>query len=240
MSNTRRLLGIVLDKENCRENDQIIFFYTQEAGKIEILIRGGRKVNSKLAPIVAEPFALIRLVIVPGRNNFHLIGGEVEESFKDILQNEKKIIQINALFKKINKLVKTQSDSKIFPLILKFLERINEQPAEKIGIIISAFLIKFLTFLGYRPEIRRCLICSKIPLEKEIVFNPIKGGIVCLKHGLEPNDETGGIKINQGVLNILQKLLYRDFDYLISQDFDQKDLLAAGKTIKRFFNWHLS
>lgn len=239
MANTRHLFGIVLDRKNHQENDQIIFFYSREAGKTEILIRGGRKINSKLAPIVAEPFALLDLVVAAGRNNFHLIGGEVKKSFRGIYQSEKKINQVNILFKKISGLINNQSDQKIFPLILKFLEKMDRLSEEKIKIIINAFLIKFLAFLGYCPEIRKCLICGMIPGDKEIVFDPVKGGILCLRHALDPNMESRGIKINQGIMDVLQSLLYRDFNTLINRNFKQEDLSMAVKTLKEFFNWHL-
>lgn len=239
MSRTRRLQGIVLNKENHREDNQIISFYSQEAGKIEILIRGARKINSKLAPIIAEPFALLKLVIAAGKNNFHLIGGEVEESFKGIFRDEKKIIQTNALLKKIDKLIKTQPDQKVFSLILKFLKKINHLPPDKLRGINNAFLIKFLAFLGYRPEIRKCLVCRQLPREKEMIFNLTKGGIVCLKHDLKDEDADEKTRIKREVLNVLQKLLYQDFDSLIKQDIVQNDLQTAENVIKRFFDWHM-
>lgn len=239
MSRTRRLQGIILNKENHREDNQIISFYSQEAGKIEILIRGARKINSKLAPIVAEPFALLKLVIAEGKNNFHLIGGEVKESFRGIFRDEKKIIQTNALLKKIDKLIKTQPDQKVFSLILKFLRKINHLPPDKLRGINNAFLIKFLAFLGYRPEIKKCLVCRQLPLEREMIFNLTKGGIVCLKHDLKDEDAGEKTRIKREVLNVLQKLLYQDFDSLIKQDIVQNDLQTAENVIKRFFDWHM-
>ena len=241
MARTLHLLGVVLAKENWRENDRIISFYSQESGKVEILVRGARKINSKLAPVLSEPFALLRLVVVPGKNFAHLIGGEVKEHFKKILKDKEKVIRVNTLFKQVNKLVKPQkSDSKIFSLIVKFLEKICQLPREKIQIVNNAFLIKFLAFLGYRPEIKHCLVCRQIPQKKELTFNLDKGGIVCSRHNLEDNQNNQIIKINQKVLEVLQKLLYKDFDSLIKQNFVQKDFLTAQKVIKKFFNWHLN
>ncbi len=239
MSRTQHLLGIVLAKENLRENDQVISFYSQESGKLEILVRGARKINSKLAPIISEPFALLSLVVVLGKNYNHLIGGEVKERFKNIIIDEQKIIQTNTLLKRINQSIKSQPDKKIFPLILKFLKTINKISLSKLRIINHAFLIKFLAFSGYCPEIKTCLVCYQIPKEKEIIFNLEKGGIICSKHGLDNNINNQQIKINSKVLIILQKLLYQNFDYLIQQDFSQKDLETAEKVVKMFFNWHL-
>ncbi|MBU4369839.1 DNA repair protein RecO [Patescibacteria group bacterium] len=246
MSRTRHLLGIVLAKENWRENDQIISFYSQESGKLEILVRGARKINSKLAPLISEPFALLDLVVAQGKNYTHLIGGEVKERFKNIITEEQKIIQTNTLLKRINQLIKPQLDKKIFLLILKFLKKINQIPLNKIRIINHAFLIKFLAFSGYCPEIKICLVCHQIPQGEEIIFNLEKGGIVCLpcqqaglKYKLDDNQNNQQIKITKQTLNVLQKFLYQDFNSLIQQNFVQKDLQVAEKVIKLFFNWHL-
>ncbi len=240
MASTRHLFGIVLDRKNHQENDQIIFFYSREAGRVEIMVRGRRKINSKLAPVIAEPFAALDLVVAPGRNNFHLIGGEVKKSFPGLYGSEAKIIRINALFKRISGLINNQSDQKIFPLMLKFLEKMEHLPEEKIGIVINAFLIKFLAFSGYCPQIKKCLICGKTPGGGEIVFDPVKGGIICSKHEREADADLHGIKINQGILDVLQNLLYRDFDALINRSFAPNDFSVAAKTLKEFFNWHLA
>jgi len=246
MSRTRHLLGIVLAKENWRENDQIISFYSQESGKSKIFVRGACKINSKLAPLISEPFALLDLVVVTGKNHTHLIGGEVKEHCKNIITEEKKIIKTNTLLKQINLSIKSQPDKKIFLLILKFLKTIDQAPLNKIRIINHAFLIKFLAFSGYCPEIKTCLVCSHVPQEEEIIFNLEKGGIICLpcwqaglKHGLEDNINNQQIRINVKALIVFQKLLYQDFKSLIQQNFVQSDFQIVEKVIKLFFNWHL-
>ena len=239
MSRTQHLLGIVLAKENWKEKDKMISFYSQESGKLEIFVRGSCKINSKLAPLISEPFALLDLVVALGKSRPHLIGGEVKERFKNIITEEQKIIQTNTLLKRINQLIKPQPDKKIFLLILKFLKIIDQIPLNKTKIINSAFLIKFLAFSGYCPEIKNCLVCYQSPQEEKIIFNLEKGGIICLKHKLDDNTNNQQIKINIKALRVLQKLLYQDFDSLIQQNFIQKDLQIAEKVIKLFFSWHL-
>ncbi len=236
MARTQHLSGIVLARENWRENDRIISFYSQESGKIKILVRGGRKINSKLAPVISEPFVLLKLVVVPGKNFAHLIGGEVKEHFKKVLENKERISQINALLKQVNELIRPQKpDLKIFSLINKFIKKVGQLSKEKTQIINNAFLIKLLAFLGYRPEIKRCVICQKADI-KHGYFDFEKGGMVCRGH--ESNSEHAA-EISGSVLKILQKLLYKDFDFLTKQKFNHKDLQTAEKVIDRFYQWHV-
>ena len=44
------MLAFTLQRQNFRENDQIISFYTKEAGRIEPVARGVKKIVSKNAP----------------------------------------------------------------------------------------------------------------------------------------------------------------------------------------------
>lgn len=239
MSETTHLKGFVLARENYKEDDQIIFFYSQEVGKIEIFVRGGRKINSKLLPVIAEPFAFLNLVTVKGGFRTHLIGGETKEHFYEILKNDFKAIKTGILLKKVNRLIKHQPDKKIFFLIYQFLRRINEISADKIAIINSAFLIKILAFLGYRPELKVCLFCRKKPVNQELFFDFNKGGIFCQNHGLEIDNYQARLRISQNVLDILQKLLYQDFNFLAKEKFQLKDFQNAETIVKKFFEWHL-
>jgi DNA repair protein RecO (recombination protein O) len=241
MSETNRLSGIVLNKINYLENDQIIDFYTLEKGKVEILVRGGRKINSKLAPIVTEPFSLLVLTVAAGKNYFHLIGGEKKQRFLGILERKSQSLKLYSLFKKIDQLIKSEPDKKIFSLIIKFLEVIDQSSEKSFLAVTNAFLIKFLSFLGYRPEIKKCLICQKEIKGLKMFFNFRKGGVVCLHHPLDKNfEKTEAIIINQTLLNILQKLLYQNFSLIIKNSFKETDLVKTGNLIKKFFVWHLN
>jgi len=241
MSGTNRLLGIVLNKINYLENDQIIDFYTLEKGKVEILVRGGRKINSKLAPIIAEPFTLLVLTVADGKNYFHLIGGEKKQRFLGILKRKSQSFKLHSLFKKINQLIKSEPDKKVFSLIIRFLEVIDQSPEIKFLALNNAFLIKFLSFLGYRPEIRKCLICQKEIRALKMFFNFRKGGTICLRHPFDKDfEKTEAMIIDQTLLNILQKLLYQNFNFIIKDSFQETDLKKTGNLIKKFFIWHLN
>jgi len=244
MRESNRLVGIILNSKIFRENDRIISFYTKELGKIEILVRSARKIVSKLAPLIAEPFVLVELTVAPGQNFYHLVGGRIKKNFKHIFNNYTKIIKTSFLLKRIDELVKLKkAEPKIFALINKWLEEVNKLPEDRIEIINSAFLIKLLSFLGYQPELKKCLICGKtidnfliqrFVKPKSLYFNFQKGGVVCLEHG---PDELQ-VKINFETLKILQNFLYRDFNFLEKQKFNPKSILTAKILIKKFLSWH--
>ena len=235
---TSHLNGIILESQNFRENDRVLIFYSQELGKVEILVRGARKIKSKLNPFVS-PFALLELVVAPGKSFYHLIGGEVKKYFKGVSGDYKKIIQATNLFRRISVLINLhRPDPKISVLLIRFLEKIDKINPEKVQIIYYACLIKLLSLLGYRPEIKQCFDCRKDAklLGENIYFDFEKGGICCVKCR---ENRISATKINSKILEILHNLLYKNFDYLENWHFDEKSFLVAQNIIKKFYRWHL-
>lgn len=245
MTSGEYITGIVLAKKDRKEFDTVISFYSQEYGKVEILVRSARKITSKLAPLVSEPFALVKLKVVRGKRYYHLIGGEAQERFKNIYTDYLKMSRIAHVFNSINAIVKFKKpDAKVFSLLITFLKKANTIPQEKITILIPAFLIKFLSFLGYRPEIRACVVCqSPLPTSDVqgdvggLYFDFEKGGIICKKH---KGDDENREEINAFVLTILQQLLYKEFDFVIDQKFNNKNIQTVRQIINTFYQWHLA
>ncbi len=241
ISKTQHLDGLILSRKNWLENDRILSFYSKEEGKVDILARSSRKIESKLSPTVSEPFALLRVTVASGRKFFHLIGVETKQHFKKILKSEAKLIKVNSVFNQIDKLIEFQKkDAKIYFLAAKFLETVEKIPEIKLKIISSAFLIKFLAFSGYKPEIRHCLNCHQEPKEGLNYFVFSRGGIVCAKHLEDPDNLEQKEKINQKTLKVLQKLLYCNFSSLAADTFFKNEIDSAENIIVKFFNWHLS
>lgn len=238
MSQYKRLTGIVLQREDFKQDDKLISFYSQEEGKVEILVRGARKIKSKLAPVISEPFALIKLKIVIAKDYYHLIGVDVQEHFKNIGLSYKKIIQTQYLLGRINAVLKTKKpDRKILLLLIAFLRNVNCLSETKVQVMFPGFLIKFLSFLGYRPEIKQCVVCHKLQQHKQtIYFDFKKGGIICQNH---ISDKENTIKISFKVFQVLQNLLYKDFAFLSKQGFSKKDLQTSQKIIEKFLDWHI-
>ena len=57
--------------------------------------------------------------------------------------------------------------------------------------LVCSFLLKAASFLGFRPELRRCLICRR-PIEnsRPAYFDPGRGGIICPRCAGERRDMT--------------------------------------------------
>jgi DNA repair protein RecO (recombination protein O) len=72
--------------------------------------------------------------------------------------------------------------------------------------LVCSFLLKAASFLGFRPELRRCLICRR-PIENQrpAYFDPGRGGIVCPRCA---GDNPRGTRLDPASLDTLAFLLY--------------------------------
>lgn len=233
--------AVVLNVRDHREHDRIITCYSRELGKIEILVRSARKLPSKLAPLTSGLYALLNLVIEPGKNNYHLLGGETKKYYQKIFSDYKKITLTNQLLKITNKSIKTGKPNRvIYDLIIKTIEKIDKADVKGAKIFLPAFIIKFLSLLGYRPEIKKCLDCHKTIRAEDVYFSLSRGGIVCQKCPKAVSAHGHSLKVSLKTLCLLQDLLYRDFAFLEKLVFREEDLKEAQKVIEKFLEWQIT
>jgi len=72
--------------------------------------------------------------------------------------------------------------------------------------LVCSFLLKAASFLGFRPELRRCLICRRpIESKRPAYFDPGRGGIICPRCA---GDKPSGARLDDASLDTLSYLLY--------------------------------
>ena len=240
MSISNHLSGIILKEYNVRENDKSITFYSKEEGKVEILVQGARRINSKLNPIISARFSFLDLVVIKGKRNYRLIDGETQEKFEGLIKDYQKILLLNNILKKVDGLLKFQkTDEKILALILEFLRQADRLHIKKALPLAAAFLIKLLAFAGYCPELKHCYICQKSLSTKQIFFDLNKGSVICSNHRLGTVLDGSRIEISLDCLNILRTFLCKDFSYLGKFNIKKQEFLKTWELVNKFLKWQI-
>lgn len=221
-----------------KEFDGIVYFYTEKLGKIEIKLKGAKKIQSKLIGF-CQPFIQSTLFVVKGKNFYYLVGGETDKKFKEINFNYLKLFLVAYIFELVDKFTKpNKAEKKIFSLILKTLESIEEYGAGRAFIVLYAFIIKFISFLGYAPEMIYCVNCSKKIKGQAIFFNIRNSGVVCLD--CHQNKSFGGSRIEFQTYKLLLLLLYKNFNFWKGEKkIAVKTLKEAAEFIDRLAQWHI-
>lgn len=116
--------GFVLRKNDYREYDRIYTVYTSDFGKMSLLVRGAKKIKSKLSPAL-ENFDKIRIDFAKGKFFNHLSGSAAGAENKNIFCDAEKIFLSRDCLYLIDRFIKPEeSDLRIFNLIDETLDAI--------------------------------------------------------------------------------------------------------------------
>ncbi|MBP7139833.1 MAG: DNA repair protein RecO [Caldisericia bacterium] len=173
-----KLKGYILKKVPIKEDDLLIFLYTDMVGKIVAKARGATKINNKWSRII-ETLNLIDTNIYKKNDYFYLTESKIIDSFFPIKRDFNKSIFALQI---INIIDKTQIDNNpdinIFNLITNTLNIIKEN--DDIDIIFLSFILNLLKFEGILFSLDRCERCRR-ELSNDIYFNFKYGAFLCDK-----------------------------------------------------------
>lgn len=96
--------------------------------------------------------------------------------------------------------------------------------------------LRALDALGFRPELRRCVRCSRDIDGDPVDFHVGEGGPLCGACGLR---QTGLLRVRQGTLRALDQGLRFDFEQLERLVLPERALREARLLVERFQRFHL-
>lgn len=169
--------GLVIKRTNLGEADRIITLITKDYGKLRAIARGVRKINSKQAGHL-EIFSITQLMLAKGKNLDVITSARLKLYFDNILDNYQKLSLAYLFIEMIDKLtVEENPQSQLYRLIVGALRYLNKNSAT--SLLELYFKLKLIDTLGYRPELKNCVICHKKIEHKQIYyFNCEHGGVV--------------------------------------------------------------
>lgn len=182
MSILYRVTGIVLNKRDWRESDRVYSVLTREHGKVEMVGRGARKPLAKLSPHL-EFCAEVDLLVVHGRSRETVAGVERIRSFAGLYDNLSKSLVAHHTLQLVDLGTRErEADRFLYDEVKNFLIFLHKTPeltSERAAFLLSAFALKLLALLGYRPELGRCLQCRETICSGGFHWHALKGGVVC-------------------------------------------------------------
>lgn len=168
--------GIVLRQRNFSETDKLIILYTKDYGKINCIAKGVKKIRSTLAGRV-ELFTHSYFLIAKGRNLDIITDGEIKNSNIILRENLELFLISSSIVELVDKTQEElEKNRKIFNLLTSTFSSLSNTSAPIF--IFRVFQANFIKFLGYHPQLYRCVRCRKIPLNS-VRFSFEKGGIIC-------------------------------------------------------------
>ncbi len=184
MDETRHSSAIILNRSAYRESDSLVTVYTKDYGKMSLVARGTKKIQSKLAGHL-EPLNLVDILIIKGKGFDYIGSALATNTFLNIKDNLNKLYFSGRAIYWFNRLIKDdQSDERLFLLLYRWLDVLDNYSSEEFTkengeLYFSFFAFKFLAELGYRPEMHECLSCREKVKPGSNHFNLKNGGLVC-------------------------------------------------------------
>ena len=178
MANYLQTKAIVLSYRDLAEHDRLYTLYTEKKGKIEVRVRGARKILSKLQPPLSS-ISVVRVLIYEGRSRPLLIGIETVERLPAIAKTLWRS-QMAARFIKLIDLSTRPDvpDHELFALLRDAIHVVQYVEESRVAALRDAFILQLLGHSGYRSELDVCVQCRHVELRG---FSVAHGGAVCAK-----------------------------------------------------------
>jgi DNA repair protein RecO (recombination protein O) len=183
-SATYHARAIVLRVRNLGEKDRVMTMLSEERGKLDATARGARRPKGKLTA-VAQPFILARFLIAHGRSLDIATQAEIENAHPHIPADLLKTAWATYCCELSSFLPEALPENELFELLRDTLEALDEFPSRRAEEIGRWFEARYLTLLGYAPQIGRCVSCEKkivVPAEdsnRRLIYSPALGGTLC-------------------------------------------------------------
>jgi DNA repair protein RecO (recombination protein O) len=171
--------AIVIKSIEWSDSSKIVTLYTKEIGLIKVIARGAKKTKSQYIGKL-ESLNLIEVIIYysPKRELQPIGSLTLECSFQKIRSDLNKTAIAFSIMQLISTIFELESGDEIFFVFLKEL-MFKLQKTRNPIIILWFFILKLISFLGFKPEFQKCTDCGKIVNENMIKFSKKDGAVVC-------------------------------------------------------------
>ncbi len=227
-----RAEAIVLRRMNLGEADRLLTLYTPEWGKIRVLAKGVRKPTSRKAGHL-ELFTHSRLLMAKGRSLDIVTQAETISSFLPLRQDLTRTSYAYYVAELVDRFLEEGEESPaLFRLLLKGLGHLSE--AQDPRLVVRYFELHLLEQVGYRPELYRCLGCSR-EIEGEAHFSSSQGGVLCPACG----GKGEGSPLSADLLRYLR--LLQSGDYAICKTLQPTPEVHSGleRTMRHYISYIL-
>ncbi|MHB2147923.1 DNA repair protein RecO [Calditrichota bacterium LG25] len=203
MSELIKSKALVLQSIRWHETSKIVTLYTKELGLIKAIARGVYRKNSVLAGRL-ETLNLVQVVIAQKetRDLQIITSADLLDPFSELKADLKRLPYALAIMEMIQKVLQAGQKDEIF---FDFLEQMirSVSLARQPLIVFWYFLLKFSSYLGFKPDFSVCFFCHKKNFKQGAFFLLKKGGLVCMACA---DSSFQNLKLNENDISFLQRL----------------------------------
>ncbi|OOM06706.1 DNA repair protein RecO [Clostridium saccharobutylicum] len=199
--------AVIIKTQDFKENDKLVWFYTEKLGKITAVVRGAKRSKSKFLALTL-PLCYGEYMVYKGKNLYTLQEGKILNSFQGLLDNLNKLTYSSYLCELID-IACTESEisNEIFRNLVTTLYLLSTDALDY-ELLIRSFELKLLRSTGYNLTLDNCSICRKKISSANYISLSYYGG-VC-----DECPKEHGLYISKGAYNSLRFLMNISVDKL--------------------------
>lgn len=152
--------AVVIKTKEFKENDKLVWLYTEKMGKITAIAKGSRKSKSKLLSLTL-PLCYGEFVVFKGKSLFNMQEGKIINSFQGLLDNLDKLTYSAYLCELIDICLEdSEVNTSLFQSFLTCMYLLNTDALDY-ELLIRAFELRLLDATGYGINLDCCSVCKK-------------------------------------------------------------------------------
>lgn len=172
-----KLEGIVIKEMKYKDNSKILTVFTREEGKVTVMAKGACNPKSRLISNT-ELFFHNSYQLYRGKTFYYINDTDTINSFYSIREDMDRLMYGSYFLELVDLgLIEGGKNERIFDLVLRGLDLLSGLDEDFINFVL-AYELKFISFLGYRPNLRACTSCDKKESDSWY-FSTDEGGIIC-------------------------------------------------------------
>ena len=189
-----RVEAIVLKRSDFGEADRLLTLYTPDLGKIRAIAKGARKPSSRKSGHV-ELFTHSALLLAKGRNLDIVTQADTLDAFLPLRENLERLGFAYYLAELVDQFAEEGDPSAraeryaapgddgavenqpLFDLLLHSLQWLGEDATEP-AVLARFFELHLLLYVGYRPQLFKCVNCGKVLEPVDNYFSADAGGVI--------------------------------------------------------------
>ena len=210
--------GIILNEQEYKETSKIIKVYTEELGLISLFAYGSQSPKSDLF-YSTKKHSITNFSLLNEGGRIYIQSLRLIENNGNIGNNVKKFFIAEIITEIVLKTtIENYKNRNIFLLLKSFYSSLNDN--RKLEYLKVGYIIKHLTFLGYRPKL------SNYSKDKPIVFSYRDGGVI---NSYNLDSEYGEYVTTEDVKSIYNLLTtsFQDYDKLNIKNISKIDSIIT-------------
>lgn len=236
MSRVFSTRAIVIKNYKIGEADRLLLAFTEKLGKILVIAKAARRLESKLAGHI-ELYRPTQLELTVSQSQYYrLTGAQIFDSQPDFKLSIEVIRHLEMLGETIDlALGEAEANPSAFKILLAAIIAIHEQPDNYLRIATEG-MVKLLEKLGFRPELWFCTICRRQLTDDQNGWSSASGGVVC-RFCLATKADVKLIKNNKTL--VLLRLMQSERNIAGRLVFSPSLIVEAVQLLKDYLLIHL-